>query len=300
MNGIIIVDKPAGLTSFDVVSRLRRLTGERKIGHAGTLDPMATGVLPVFLGTATKAIDLLPSQLKGYTAAFRLGLTTDTGDITGRILSVCEVKAGFPEVEKAAFSLEGESLQLPPMYSAIKQNGVRLYSLAREGITVERKPRPIHVFHIALSPGNPDEHEYNIEILCSKGTYIRTIITDIGEKLGCGATMTSLRRTSSAGFDLNMAFTLEAITELAAAGRLGECMIAAETPFGEEFEVNVTPKQAVRFLNGGELSYERLAKAPRGVLCRVKCGDRFLGLAENDCENRALKVKCLFARSLTE
>ena len=196
-------------------------------------------------------------------------------------------------------SFAGESLQLPPMYSAIKHNGVRLYALAREGITVERKPRPIRIDKIGLTAGDPAAQIYTIDVLCSKGTYIRTIITDIGEQLGCGAAMTSLRRTSSTGFDLKNAFTLETVAELAAAGKLGECLLDIEAPFCEFFEVKVTQKQAVRFLNGGGLSYDRLEKTPIGELCRIKNAGSFLGLAENDIENRTLKVKCLFAGSLT-
>jgi tRNA pseudouridine55 synthase len=293
MNGIIIVDKPAGITSFDVVRRLKRITGERKIGHAGTLDPMATGVLPVFLGSATKFISLLPSQDKLYEAGFRLGISTDTGDITGKILSVSPLRAGEDEVAKAAASFTGAVSQVPPMYSAIKQNGSRLYELARRGIEVERQARDIMIYKILLKACNPAEGEYSMEVECSKGTYIRTLITDIGAVLGCGAAMTSLRRNSASGFHIAQAFTLESLAASAAEGSLSCCVLDIEAPFQTLSEAQVTPKQAVRFKNGGALMLERLEAAPSTPLCRVKQGDVFIGLGEVDMESRQVKVKCL-------
>jgi tRNA pseudouridine55 synthase len=294
MNGIIIVDKQAGFTSFDVVGRLRKITGERKIGHAGTLDPMATGVLPVFLGSATKAISLLPCQDKRYEASFRLGTTTDTGDSTGKVLTCLPVSAGMDEVARAAEALTGVIMQVPPMYSAIKQNGRRLYELARRGIEVEREPREINVHEIKLKAYDAESCEYKIEVFSSKGTYIRTIITDIGEKLGCGAMMTSLRRTFAAGFAIDGAFSLETIAAAAAQGSLQDCVTAIETPFLSLCEVQVTPKQAVRFKNGGPLSLDRLDALPLGALCRVKQGGTLIGLGETDESSRELIIKCLF------
>jgi tRNA pseudouridine55 synthase len=294
MNGIIIVDKQAGFTSFDVVGRLRKITGERKIGHAGTLDPMATGVLPVFLGSATKAISLLPCQDKRYEASFRLGTTTDTGDSTGKILTCLPVSANMDEVARAAETLTGVTMQVPPMYSAIKQNGRRLYELARKGIEVERVPREINVHEIKLKAYDTESGEYKIEVFSSKGTYIRTIITDIGEKLGCGAVMTSLRRTFAAGFAIDGAFTLEKITAATAQGRLQDCVTSIETPFLSLCEVQITEKQAVRFKNGGPLSLDRLDALPVGALCRVKQGDRLIGVGEADGNSRELMIKCLF------
>lgn len=297
MNGIIIVDKQAGITSFDVVARLRKITGERKIGHAGTLDPMATGVLPVFLGSATKAVGLLPCQDKRYEAAFRLGTTTDTGDITGRLLSSSPVNVGADEVLLAAEGFSGVILQVPPMYSAIKQNGKRLYELARRGIEVERQPREINVYEMKLKAYDAKSCEYTIEVFCSKGTYIRTLITDIGEKLGCGAVMTALRRTFASGFAIGGALTIETIAAAAAQGRLQNCVMDTETPFLPLCEVQVTSKQAVRFKNGGPLSLDRLDAQPLGALCRVKCGGGLIGLGMVDEDSRELRIKCLFAGS---
>ena len=204
MDGIIILDKPEDFTSFDMVAKMRRLLGTRKVGHAGTLDPMATGVLPIFVGRATKCCDILPNQNKRYTAAFQLGYTTDTLDATGRVLTRTEVSATKEDVEKALESFRGEIMQLPPMYSAIQINGKRLYDLARQGIEIEREKRPVTIMELNLLSADDTQHIYQIDVACSKGTYIRTLCADIGEALGCGATMTALRRTEAAGFSLSL------------------------------------------------------------------------------------------------
>lgn len=202
MDGIIILDKPEDFTSFDMVAKMRRLLGTRKVGHAGTLDPMATGVLPIFVGRATKCCDILPNQNKRYTATFQLGYTTDTLDATGRVLTRTEVSATKEDVEKALESFRGEIMQLPPMYSAIQINGKRLYDLARQGIEIEREKRPVTITELNLLSADDTQHIYQIDVACSKGTYIRTLCADIGEALGCGATMTALRRTEAAGFSI--------------------------------------------------------------------------------------------------
>jgi tRNA pseudouridine55 synthase len=296
INGIVIVDKQAGMTSFDVVSAMRRITGERRIGHAGTLDPMATGVLPVFLGSATKAIGQLPCQDKRYEATFRLGVTTDTGDSTGHVLSTMPVHVSAEEVARTAQSLYGNILQVPPMYSAIKQNGRRLYKLARQGIDVERQPRQINIYEITLGACNMLTGDYPLEVFCSKGTYIRTIITDIGDKLGCGGVMTSLRRTFAAGFAIDKALKLDVLAAAATEGSLSNCILDIETPFLDLCETQVTEKQAVRFKNGGALSLDRLDAVPQQGCCRVKYGTEFLGLGAVDEEKRELCIQSLFAR----
>ena len=209
MDGIIILDKPEDFTSFDMVAKMRRLLGTRKVGHAGTLDPMATGVLPIFVGRATKCCDILPNQNKRYTATFQLGYTTDTLDATGRVLTRTEVSATKEDVEKALESFRGEIMQLPPMYSAIQINGKRLYDLARQGIEIEREKRPVTIMELNLLSADDTQHIYQIDVACSKGTYIRTLCADIGEALGCGATMTALRRTEAAGFSIADSITLE-------------------------------------------------------------------------------------------
>lgn len=209
MNGIVIVDKPEGMTSHDVVSRMRRIFGTRRVGHSGTLDPMATGVLPVFINRATRACEFALCDEKSYIARFRLGITTDTQDITGEVLETRAVNADPSEVLAVCKSFEGRIMQIPPMYSAIKVDGVPLYKLAREGKSVERKAREIEIFRAEAKSLGGDEYE--IEVSCSKGTYIRTLIYDIGEKLGCGACMTALRRTKSGIFEIKDARTIEEI-----------------------------------------------------------------------------------------
>lgn len=295
MNGIIIVDKPAGITSFDVVSRLRKLTGERKIGHAGTLDPMATGVLPLFLGSATRAVSLLPCQDKRYTAGMKLGITTDTGDITGHILSRAGVHATGEDVIRTAESFRGPILQTPPMVSAVRYQGHHLYEYARAGVEVPRPPRPVTVYDLAVRSTDEAAGEYELEVSCSKGTYIRTLITDIGQRLGGGAVMTSLRRTFAAGFPIESAFTLEQLARLAADGRLEECRLDIETPFSSLPAVEVTSRQAVRFRNGGGLSLRRVDAAPSEGSCRVWGEGRLLGIARVDQDAQELRVAALFA-----
>ena len=186
MNGILCIDKPQDFTSFDVVAKLRGILGMKRIGHAGTLDPMATGVLPVFVGTATKACDIMPDNSKSYRAGFLLGQTTDTQDVTGKILMTSDKPVSEDDINKVLPEFTGKILQIPPMYSAVQVNGQRLYDLARQGIEVERKPREIEVKKINLIDYDEKTRTGNITISCGKGTYIRTIIHDIGGKLGCG------------------------------------------------------------------------------------------------------------------
>lgn len=295
MNGIINIDKPAGITSLDVVARLRRVTGERKAGHAGTLDPMATGVLPVFFGRATKAIGLLPVQDKRYTASFRLGIRTDTGDITGNVLKTKNVCFKWNKVNETVMNFVGTQKQIPPMYSALKVDGRRLYELARQGIEVDRQAREITIYKIRLLPAEIAMGEYTIDVECSKGTYIRTLCEDIGDRLGCGATMTALRRTSAAGFEISNSMTIEQVAKLSEQGNLSEIIQNVEDVFSYLPEIWVTAKQAVRFLNGGALDFERLQKTPQNRFVRIKSdGYGFLGLGEADHDIQQVKVKCLF------
>lgn len=297
MNGIICIDKPQGITSFDVVSKMRRIFSEKHIGHAGTLDPMATGVLPVFMGEATKAISLLPCQDKNYVAGLRLGITTDTGDITGKVLSRSDVNITKEEVEKAVYSFRGEVEQVPPMYSAIKQNGKHLYELAREGKEVERAARKINIYDIKVL-GRENSGDYIINVSCSKGTYIRTLCEDIGQKLGCGATMASLRRTFAAGFDIERCYTLETVKSFAEKDKLDDLILDVEYIFRDLPELNVTEKQKERFRNGGGLSFDRLLNSPQSGLCRVKCGKLFIGIGIADREKRQINVRCHFNRNI--
>jgi len=258
LTGILIVDKPAGFTSFDVVAKLRGMTKMRKIGHAGTLDPAATGVLPVFLGGATRFIDLLPNHGKRYTATFLLGITTDTQDTTGTTLKTRPVEVGEAEVSAALSSFVGKGKQIPPMYSAVKQDGKRLYELARQGIEVERKPRAIEIRELNLLVSDPVAGRYTIDVFCSKGTYIRTICHDLGEKLGCGAALESLRRTVACGLFLESAHTLDQLQGLADRGDFSSALLPVESALAAYPRFDLDEQQAARFLNGVRLPLDDL------------------------------------------
>ena len=212
-NGIVIIDKPRGWTSMDVCAKLRGILHTRKVGHAGTLDPMATGVLPVFVGQATRAVSFAESGSKEYVAGLQLGLVTNTQDTSGEVLSRSPVSVGRQELEAVLPRFTGEISQLPPMFSAVKVGGKKLYELARKGQEVERKPRNITIYALeVLEQTGPDT--WLLRILCSKGTYVRTLCHEIGAALGCGGCMCSLRRTMAAGFTLDTALTLEEVERL--------------------------------------------------------------------------------------
>lgn len=208
-SGILIVDKPEGWTSQDVVSKLRGVFHERRVGHGGTLDPMATGVLPIFFGRATRAVEFFEHSDKKYTATLRLGLTTDTQDITGNVLETKEVCVSNADLERILPNFIGKIQQIPPMYSAIKIGGKKLYELARAGKEVERKSREIEIFSMTAEPLS--DEDWTLSVHCSKGTYVRTLCHDIGQKLGCGGCMASLRRTAAGAYTLAQSSTLEEI-----------------------------------------------------------------------------------------
>ena len=216
-NGLIIINKPEGISSHSVVSRVKRALGAKKAGHTGTLDPMATGVLPVLLERGVKASEYMLCDDKHYRATLLLGITTDTEDITGKTLSVSEEIPAEKEVTDAVFSMIGKSFQTPPMYSAIKIGGKKLYELARLGQVVEREKREINVYEII--PEKINDKEYSIDVKCSKGTYIRTLCADIGKKLGCGAVMKTLERLEAGGFTIDEAITLEELEAMSDAER---------------------------------------------------------------------------------
>lgn len=231
INGIINVHKEKGFTSHDVVAKLRGICGQKKIGHTGTLDPMATGVLPVCLGSGTKVCDMLTDKDKEYVAELLLGCTTDTQDVTGEVLSQCEVAVSEEEVHKAVMSFVGDYEQVPPMYSALKINGKKLYELAREGKEVERKARPVRILEIEIL--DMQLPVVKMRVACSKGTYIRTLCADIGEKLGCGGTMKSLVRSKVSEFILDEALTLGQLQKLKDEGRLLEAVMPVDGCFAE-------------------------------------------------------------------
>lgn len=248
MNGIINVYKEKDFTSFDVVAKLRGILKQKKIGHTGTLDPDAVGVLPVCLGSATKLCDMLTDKKKEYIAEFVLGKETDTQDISGQVIKETEVVCTQEEVKTAIQSFVGDYDQLPPMYSAIKVDGKRLYELARQGKEVERKKRPVTFYEIEIIKC---ELPYvTIRVLCSKGTYIRTLCHDIGQKLGCGAAMTELERTRSGQFTKENAYTLAEIERLRDAGSLDEIVMPVDTVFMNLPAFVVSGELEKKILNG--------------------------------------------------
>ena len=231
MNGIINVYKEAGYTSFDVVARLRGILKQKKIGHLGTLDPAACGVLPVALGKAAKLTEFFHDDRKTYVADLLLGQTTDTLDCEGTVLCEKEVNRTQDEIRECIESFKGDMMQVPPMYSALKKDGKRLYELARKGIEVEREARPVTFFDIKIL--SIDIPYVRFEVTCSKGTYIRSLCSDIGEKLGCGGCMSKLLRTKTCGFDIENALTLSQIEEKRDCGMIDEVVIPMEKLFPE-------------------------------------------------------------------
>ena len=297
MHGVIVIDKPQGFTSFDVIAVVRKLTGQRKTGHTGTLDPNATGVLPVLLGAATKAQDLITDHDKSYVARFKLGITTDTLDIWGEIRTETESRVSRGDVEALLPRFTGEISQIPPMYSALKKNGQRLYDLARQGIEVEREPRKVTVYRLALAEFDEEKQQGVLEISCSKGTYVRTIIDDLGAALGAGAVMTALCRTAACGYTLADCVTLDGLKELCESGRAEEKLRPVESLFASYEVLEVSEAQAKRFKNGGALDKTRTAlrsrEVPDGKIFRVKeRSGEFLGLGELSGE--LVKIKKLF------
>ncbi len=249
MNGIVIVDKPAGWTSQDVTARLRRVFNTRRIGHGGTLDPMATGVLPVFVDRATRCVEFFEHAEKVYEATLQLGLTTDTQDTSGTVLderSVTVTKEAFEEVLP---QFRGDILQIPPMYSALKVNGKKLYELARAGKEVERQPRPITVHELTLI--SLDGSAARLRVHCSKGTYIRTLCHDIGQALGCGGCMAQLRRVQAGAYTAGEAVPLEALLE---SPDPGQYLRPMDSLFLAYAAVTLTPKQELRCRNGNSFT----------------------------------------------
>lgn len=283
MNGVLIIDKPQGFTSFDVIAVVRRLTGQRKTGHTGTLDPNATGVLPVLLGAATKAQDLIVNHDKEYLADFRLGLTTDTLDIWGKETARFDSRVTRAQIEALLPRFSGEIEQVPPMYSAVQQNGQRLYDLARKGVEVERQARRVTVYRLELTAFDETAQSGQLLVRCSKGTYVRTLIDDLGAALGSGAVMTALRRTFACGYTLGDCITLDELKALAESGSIAQRLRSTESLFDTYSALTVSEAQAKRFQNGAPLDLSRTALRSRqpenGTVLRVKnpSGD-FLGL----------------------
>ena len=299
MNGIIVINKPSGFTSFDVVAVMRGIAKTRKAGHTGTLDPMATGVLPILLGNATKAQSLIPDSSKEYIADFRLGITTDTLDITGKIIEEKKSEISEREISDVLPEFTGNIFQIPPMYSAVQKDGKRLYELARQGIEVEREARPVTVTRLELMEFDESAKCGRFIISCSKGTYIRVICDDIGKLLGCGCVMTALRRTSACGYTINDAIKLSELQKYKDEGRTEEILHPVDSIFTCYDRLIVSDKQAVRFSNGASLSLERLKKTadcPDGTILRVYGNKAFIGLGIIDRSAGELKLKKNFFR----
>ena len=289
-DGILLIDKPAGMTSHDVVGRVRRLYGTRQVGHTGTLDPMATGLLVVLVGRAVKASEYATEHDKGYEAGLKLGLTTDTEDVTGRELTRAAVLPAASAVRTAAEGFRGEGFQVPPMYSALKRDGEKLCDLARRGIEVEREPRPMTVYDINCQTENEAAGDYHLSVRCSKGTYIRTLCADIGKTLGCGGVMSSLRRTEAGGFTVGDAVTLEALEAMTTEEREA-CLRPVEELFAALPILRMPPFFARLALAGNEIYLKKIgADYPVGQRVRLY-DESFFSLGEvRDFEDgRAVK-----------
>ncbi len=301
-DGVLLVNKPAGFTSFDVIAKLRGILKEKKLGHGGTLDPNVTGVLPVFIKKATRAIDLAPTTNKKYTATFKLGIKTDTQDIWGEVIEEKAPEKDIEKIKEAVLSFKGNQKQLPPMYSAIKINGKRLYDLAREGIEVERKYRDITVYSITFE-GKVSEDEYKFSLDCSKGSYVRTICNDIGELLNCGAAMTSLVRTEALGFSVENAFTLEQIEKARDEGRVDELILDTDKVFTVLPPITLSEKQTKLYRNGVPLEpqkvsgviYDTSYRIAEGQNYRVYSYDKvFMGIGSVNYDKREFKTVKMF------
>lgn len=282
------------MTSFIAAKRLGRIFETKKVGHTGTLDPMATGVMVIAMEYATRFIELIGNHDKAYRAKFILGKTTDTLDITGKVLKEKDVNIKKEEVENILGNFRGEIYQLPPMYSAIKKDGVRLYDLARQGIEIEREKRLINISSLLLINADEKENEYEIEVHCSKGTYIRSLIGDIGDSLGTGAVMTSLRRIYANGVTIDRCYTLSELEELKENGELEKAIQTVDS-FISYPRIRVSDAQARRFSNGGALDINRFGGKKEVGLYNVYSPEgKFLGIGEIDEERAELKVKRVF------
>lgn len=250
MDGVIVINKPIGRTSHDMVGFCRRLFDIKKVGHTGTLDPDASGVLPVCIGKATKAADMLTASDKTYRTQLVLGMTTDTQDASGEILTEQPVNVSQKDIEEAVMSFVGEIEQIPPMFSAIKKDGKKLYELARAGITIEREKRKVRIFDIKICEIDMDKQAVTLEISCSKGTYIRTLCEDIGLKLGCGAYMNTLVRTKSADFTLSDSYTQDELLKMKEEGTLESAVTPVDELFSEYEKVKLDAFLSQKAKNG--------------------------------------------------
>lgn len=292
MNGIILVNKPEDFTSFDVCAKMRGILHIKRIGHAGTLDPMATGVLPVFVGKATKACDIMPDSSKAYRAYVKFGAETDTLDRTGTVTETFEKKLTESDIISVLPKFKGEITQVPPMYSAVKVNGKKLYELARQGKTVERPERKVTIEKLELEKFDEENQTAAFYIECSSGTYIRTLADDIAKAAGSGAYLTDLVRTKAAGFDISQTFTLEQIQQMADEGRVEDAVISVDKIFSDMPKIILSAKQTVMYKNGVKLYLKNIKGLKNGVGEYTVYSDKneFIGTAKTDMKNEVLKI----------
>lgn len=290
MQGLILINKPKNISSFGVVHRIKKLTGEKRVGHTGTLDPMATGVLPVFVGRATVLSSYLLEADKTYLAQVKLGVKTDTFDITGQVTGTYEVDVNSRDLDFVLSTFLGDQMQTPPMFSALKKEGKKLYELARQGYEVERESRSIRI-HSIKRVSEIIDNTFWMHVSCSKGTYIRTLCNDIGNRLGCGATLTSLCRESTHGINLEQCVFLKELTQ----ENIENYILSEEVAVSRFEQFGVTEKQAIRFSNGGELDANRIhiSNPHHGQLFRVKYNNLFLGIGRYDGEKNAILIDCI-------
>jgi len=296
INGIIAIHKEAGFTSHDVVAKMRGILKQKKIGHTGTLDPQATGVLPVCLGTGTKLCDMLTDKDKEYRAVLLLGQITDTQDTTGQVLETREVAVSREQVEEAVHSFLGEYMQIPPMYSALKVDGKKLYELARAGKEVERKARPVTIHKLEIL--SMDLPRVELLVGCSKGTYIRTLCADIGEALGCGGTMEKLERTRVGSFLLDKCVTLRQLEALRDAGQIDTVLFPVEQAFAEQPSLTVSSDFEKLINNGNALLPTQTVEKtvfPAGEWVKIYRHDnRFMGVYQYDTEKKRYQPVKMF------
>lgn len=289
-DGILLLDKPQGFTSFDVIAKLRGMSRQRKIGHAGTLDPMATGVLPCLFGSATRLCDVMPCEEKTYYSTVQFGISTDTQDITGEVLSKSDLAIDKTMIEAVLPAFRGEITQIPPMYSAVSVNGKRLYDLARQGKEVERPGRQITIHDLTLVSFDAAQRRADFSVTCSKGSYVRTLFHDIGQTLGCGAALSALRRTASSGFAIDDCITMDEAQRLTDEGTLLDRLLPVSAAFTTLPRFEVGEWQGKMLSNGVPLSLKKLGNPEPGQYA-VWQGGIFLGLGSVDPDSDGMRLK---------
>ena len=301
-NGILVIDKPLGQTSHDVVERVRALTGVRRVGHAGTLDPLATGVLIVCVGrTATRVSEYLMEELKTYRTDVQLGVVTDTFDGEGEVISRSSVDLDRDEIERALAKFRGAIEQIPPMYSAVKHRGKPLYRLARQGVEVKREPRSVKIHRLDLITWVPHQAQCTLEIACTPGTYVRVLVHDLGQELGCGAYVTGLTRLASGSFRLEDALTLDRFTQAVKDGRWPELLHPVGQALADQFPALTLDATRARQLCSGQTIPSEIRTPQNAALARAYGPEgRFLGLAKYDVQEDVWRPKKIFVTPYPE